>query len=208
VCGDVAMGGVPRRQSPLKNDQLGGLVPYSRALGDSQRQSPLCAHINQVRLHEGIPLQEILDLIQGRDAHGSCRAVFVEQPEIRFKHLVHVVFGQHSAHSSTTLGTFSEAHRPRRVSRRRARPTTMATVADCAQKRQDLKRSMRRMMRCGDASRRVPPFPVSGRTDVLGMCPDGPATDAGICRERCRQRLACHVAGSPIQYAHSGSCEL
>lgn len=119
-------------------------MPHSRAIGDSQRQRPLGADIHHVRLYARMPLHETFDLIQGRDARRSGRAVFVEDSDVGPKQFVHVTFSENSSHRpSTTSLPF-----PYRVVRSRAQPAapsamararhvTAVTVPDCQKKRQD-----------------------------------------------------------------------
>ncbi len=93
------------------------------SLGDLPRQRPLGTHVHSTPLHERIVPQEAVDLVQGRDAHGS-RAVFVENPDIGLQQLLWVPFGQNLAHLSSASARLAVV-----VFRRHETLTTFRTLA-------------------------------------------------------------------------------
>jgi hypothetical protein len=104
-----------------------------------------------MRLHEWIPPQEVFDLVQGRDARRSRRAVLVEHPDIGPQQLIHVVFRQDPAHPPSLWNVH--------------------TVPELAQKRQDgRKRLTEAMIWFNDARAHPDPkfFNRQGAKDATG----------------------------------------
>ena len=98
---DVAVRCAPHDRTVPQDDDLWGFVPHAGSSGDELRQGPLRPDVHEIRLRVGMCRQERFDLIQGRNARRSGRAVLVQDRRRGLKQRVYVLLGQQSLHRTS-----------------------------------------------------------------------------------------------------------
>lgn len=98
---DVAVRCAPHDRTAPQDDDLWGFVPHAGASGDELRQGPLRPDVHEIRLRVGLCRQERIDLIQGRNARRSGRAVLVQDRRRGLKQRVYIPLGQNSLHRTS-----------------------------------------------------------------------------------------------------------
>ena len=98
---DVVVRGVPDGQAASEYDDLGRLVFDTGSRGDLARKGALRANVHQEGGQIGILSEKGLDLVQGRLAGGSSRAVFIKEGELGRKKNLHILLTQDPLHQSS-----------------------------------------------------------------------------------------------------------
>ena len=98
---DVAVRCAPHDRTVPQDDDLWGFVPHAGSSGDELRQGPLRPDVHEIRLRVGMCRQERFDLIQGRNARRSGRAVLVQDRRRGLKQRLYVLLRQHSLHRTS-----------------------------------------------------------------------------------------------------------
>ena len=93
------MRGVPARHAALEQQHLRRLVGDPGACGDGLGQRPVRAHVDTIGRNAGVPSQEGFDLVQGRMAEGSRRAVLVNQGPLCLHQLLDFPLALHFLHA-------------------------------------------------------------------------------------------------------------
>jgi hypothetical protein len=92
---------MPYDGTVLQDDDLRGFVSDTGSSGDELRQRPLRPDVHEIRLCAGMYRQERFDLIQGRNARRSGRAVLVQDRRRGLKQRLYVLLRQHSLHRTS-----------------------------------------------------------------------------------------------------------
>lgn len=108
---DGAVRCAPYRRTAPQDDDLRGFVADAGASGDELRLGTLRPDVHEIRWRVGMCRHKRLDLIQGRHAYGSGRAVFVQDCRRGPKQRFHVLIGQDPLH----LSSEGRTRRPRRL---------------------------------------------------------------------------------------------
>ena len=97
---------MPYDGAVLQDDDLRGFVSDTDSSGDELRQRPRRPDVHEIRLCAGMYRQERFDLIQGRNARRSGRAVLVQDRRRGLKQRVYVLLGQNSLHRTSAWRFF------------------------------------------------------------------------------------------------------
>jgi hypothetical protein len=108
---DVAVRCAPYRRTAPQDNDLRGFVANAGASGDELRLGTLRPDVHEIRWRVGMCRHKRLDLIQGRHAYGSGRAVFVQDCRRSSKQRFHVLIGQNPLH----LSSVGRTRRPRHL---------------------------------------------------------------------------------------------
>jgi hypothetical protein len=92
--------GAPHDHAPPEDDGLGRLVFHARPHRDLLRYGALRANVDEIRREVWVPKEECFDLVQGRHARGSGRAMLVQERTLCGEDMFQFVFVANAPHDS------------------------------------------------------------------------------------------------------------